>query len=104
MKSIVHCSLESGTCILQAKREIFVRKSTLRIDEGSFLLIGRQNIDLAVTRKEIHKREYLTPSTVVNKLVNKGSKIVIFRTCTIVAMIINTNPNSALLFGHRENV
>lgn len=104
MRSVGHFSLESGISIFQAERELFISKSTSSVDEDSFVWIHRQNIDLVVTRKSINKRKYLTPSIIVDKLVNEGSRIVIFRTCAIDVMIINTNPNSSLLFGHKENV
>lgn len=84
--------------------EIFVSKSTPQTDKGSFVLIGRRNIDLVVTRKAIHKREYLTPNIVIDQLVNKGSRIIVFWICAIDVTIINTNPNSALPFRHRDNI
>ena len=49
MKSIGHRTLKSGSSVLQAEREIFVRESTPRTDECGLVLILRCNIDLIIS-------------------------------------------------------
>jgi len=74
MKCVGHYSLESGTSIFQEEGRHFVSKSAQPTDEGGLVLIGRRNINLVVTRKAIHKQENITPSTIIDELVNKGRR------------------------------
>ena len=41
MESVRHRTLESGSSVLQAERELFISESTPRIDECSLMLILR---------------------------------------------------------------
>lgn len=68
------------------------------------MLIHRKYINLVVTKKVVHKQINFTPSTVVDELVNERRRIIIFGTSTINVTVVNTNPNSALLLGHRDNI
>ena len=77
MKCIRYFSLEGSTGIFKAERKLLVSKGTPQTDEGSFVLICRRNINLVITRKSVHKRVDLTPSTIVDELVDKGCRIII---------------------------
>lgn len=104
MKGIIHHSLEGSTSILHTKRELFVRKDSPRTNESSFLLINGENVNLVISRKTDHKRKNLTLDTFVDDLIYKGSGIIIFRTCPIDSMIVNTNVDSSLFLSRRNNI
>ena len=48
MKSVGHRTLKSGSSVLQAEQELFIRESTPWTDECSLVLILRCNIDLII--------------------------------------------------------
>ena len=49
MKRVGHRTLKSGSSVLQAERELFIRESTPRKDECGLVLILRCNIDLIIS-------------------------------------------------------
>lgn len=104
MKGIRHRTLESGVGILKTESELFISESTPWTDKGHLMLIGGHDINLVVSRKAIHKRIYLTPSTLINELVNERCGVVIFWAGSINTAIIDTDMNSTLFFIHRDNV
>ena len=104
MKGVRHRTLKSGTGILETERELFISESTPRKDKGRLVLISGRDINLVVARKAIHKRIYLTPSMLINELVNERCGVVIFQAGSVDIAIIDTDANSILLFIHRDNV
>ena len=98
MKGIRHLTLKSGTGILETERELFISESTPWTDKGRLVLIGRCDINLVVARKAVHERIYLTPSTLINKLVNERCGVVIFWAGSVNIAIIDIDANSTLFF------
>ena len=49
-----------------------------------------------IARKVVHEGKYLTPSAVINDLIDKGSRIIILRTGPIDVTIINTDLNGTM--------
>ena len=68
------------------------------------MLISQENVNLIVTRKTVHEGKNLTLGTVINDLIDKGSRIIILRTGTIDVMVINTDPNGTMFLIYRNNV
>ena len=96
MKSIRHGALKSRTSVLQNERHFLVGKGTPRTNESSLVSIHGKNINLIIARETIHQREYFTPSTIVDDLVNKGGRKVVFRTSFVNVPIINAHTDHAL--------
>ena len=103
MECIEHRALEGGTGVLQTKRELFVGESAPRTDKGGLVLIGGRNINLVVTRKTVHKRVHFTSGTLITELVNEGCGVVILGIGSMNITVINTDPDGALLFIHRDD-
>ena len=62
------------------------------------------DIDLIVAGKSIHERKDFTSSIIVNNLVNKWSRIVVFWTSMIDILIIDTHSNDSLLFHDMNDI
>ena len=104
MKSVRHCTLEGSTGVLETERELLIGKSSPWTDKGGFVLVSRGNIYLVIPRKTVHKGVHFTPSTLVNKLINKGCGEIIFRAGLIDITVINTNTDGTLFFILRHDV
>ena len=104
MKSIRHRTLESGTGIFKIERYLLISEGAPRTNESCLMLVCGGYVDLVVTRESIHKRINLTSYAVIDKLINKRSRKVIFWTGTINIAVVNTDPDSALLFIHRDYI
>ena len=59
---------------------------------------------MIITRKSIHKGIDLTPRTVIDDLIYKGGGIVVLGASPIDILVVNTDPNSALLLIHRDSI
>ena len=68
------------------------------------MLIGGYNLYLIVARKNVHKRKDDAPDIVINDMIDVWSREIVLRTSLIQVSKIDTDSNSALLFGHRDNV
>ena len=79
MESIGHRSLESGPGILQSKRYFLVCEGTPRTVKIRLVLINWENVNLIISRNTVHKGKNITPGTVVNDLIDEGSRIIILR-------------------------
>ena len=64
--------------------------------------LGRYWFD--IVGKSIHERKHFTSSTIVNNLVDKGSRIVVFWTSKIYIPIIDANSDGSLFFHNRNDV
>ena len=104
MKGIRHRALEGGTSILETERDLFISENAPRTDKGGLVLISWRDINMVISIEAIHKRIYLTPSTLINELVNEGCGVVFFWGGSINITIIDTDSNSTLLFIHRDDV
>jgi len=104
MKHIGNCPLKCGSNIFEAERELLVREHTPWADKRCLLFVGRCDIDLIITRIIIHRGKDLAPHTLINDLINEGSRIVVFRTSTIKISIICPNADCALFFSYRDNI
>lgn len=99
-----HVPLEGSLNTLKAKKIIFVGEGPPRRDKGCFVLIGKEDINLVISKKSIHKGKYLTQITFVDDFVDKGTQIVIFRTSLINISIVDTNMYSPLFLGYWNNI
>ena len=104
VKSIRHRTLKGSTGIFEAEGDLFISKGAPGTDEGGLMLICRSNVDLVVARKTVHKRINLATRTFIDKLVDKGSGVVVFWTCSVDITVVNADANGALLFIDRDNV
>ena len=68
------------------------------------MLVCGGYVDLVVTGEAVHKRINFASCAIVDKLINKRRRKVIFWTGAIDIAIVNTNPNSALFFIHRDYI
>ena len=102
MKIIRHRPLESGTGIFETERELLISEGAPRTNESCLMLVCRGYVDLVIAREAVHKQINLTSCAVINKLINERRRKVIFWTGTIDIAVVNTDPDSALLFIHRD--
>jgi hypothetical protein len=68
----------------------------------SVVLVGGYNIDLIISRETIHQREYFTPGTIIDDLVNEGAGEVVFKTRFVNIPIINAHAD-LILFLVKQN-
>ena len=68
------------------------------------MLIRRKNVNLVIPRKPIHKGKNVTPSIVINDLINKRSRIIILRASMVNVTVINTDMNGTLFIIYRNNI
>ena len=73
-------------------------------DECCLMLIIWADIDLIVAIKSINERKYFASSTIINNMVDKGSRIVAFWTRNIDILIIDTQSDGPLFFHNRKDV
>ena len=68
------------------------------------MLVEQENINLIVAREAIHEGKNNASNTVVDYLIDIGSGKLVFWTSLIQIHKIDTNPNSAMFFVHRDYV
>jgi hypothetical protein len=68
------------------------------------VLILRNNINLIIYEETIHQREDFSSSTIVDNLVDKGGRKVIFRTSFVNIPIIHAYADCALFLFYRDNI
>ena len=68
------------------------------------MLVGWENINLIVAGEAIHEGKNNAFGTVVDYLIDIGSREIVFWTNPIQISEFDTNPNSALIFVHMDYV
>ena len=104
IESIIHCSLKSFPDVFKTKWEFPISDCTLGIDEFFLIFVLWADVDLIVARKSIHEQKYFASNTIVDNMVNKGSKIVLFWIRNINIPIIDTHSDGSLFFHDKNNV
>jgi len=104
MKRKHHGLLECCTNIFNTKRHFPVRKCTPKTYKGRLVLVFQTNFNLVLVGKTIHKREDLSPCTLIKDLINEWCQEVVFRTCLIQVPKIHANTDRTLLLIHGNRV
>lgn len=104
MKCIGHGSLKCHSGVLKAKWHLLVGKGSPWENEGDLMLIFRFRLNLFVSREYIHEGEYFTYGTIINDLINKYCRIVVFGTSFVQIMEVSPYSYSDLFFVDRYRV
>jgi hypothetical protein len=104
VKNVCHGTLESGSCVIEAKRHDTICKSSLGGSECDFVLIGWVDLNLVVARETVHERQGLVTGTIIDNLVDKGRWKVVLRTGMMEIMKFRIDLDSALFFVDRDGV
>ena len=102
MKNICHGPLECGADILEAEWHDTIRKGAPRGCECGFVLIGRVNLDLVVTREIIHEGKSLVTCAIIDNLVDEGCWKFFFGIGVIEVAKVRTDMDSALIFVNMD--
>jgi hypothetical protein len=104
MESIRHSALKSCANVLETEREFPIGKSTPRTNKSSLMLILGNNVDLIIPGETIHEREDFTFGTIIDNLIDKGGRKVVFGTSFVDIPIINTYMNGALFLINWDKI
>ena len=98
MEAEFHGSLKSGSTIFKSKWHNSICKRAPRVCESSLVLVLFPNLNLVITKKNIHERKDFMVGTRINDLVNKWSGEVVFGTFQIQVVEISTYMDGTLFF------
>jgi hypothetical protein len=73
-------------------------------NEGSFVLVGGEYLDMVIARKAIHKGEDDTPNAVIDNLVDKGCGVIFLRIGFVKIPIIDAYLNGTLFLHDRNDI
>jgi hypothetical protein len=104
MEGIRHSTLKSGANVLETERKFSIGEISPRTNERGFVLILGNNIDLIISREIVHQREDFASSAIVNNMIDKGGRKVVFRTSFVDITIINAYTDCALFLIDRDNI
>jgi len=83
---------------------MLVSKGSPWTNEGNFLSIDGEYLNLVMARKSIHKGEYENPSAIIDILVDKGCGVIFLRTGFAKILRIEAYSNGNLFLHDRKNI
>ena len=99
-----HSPLKSGFGVFKAERHLSICKGTPRTNKGSLMLVLGFDIYLVVSKKDVHKGEYLASRTLIQNLINKWCGKIILRTGTIQVTEICAYTDRSLFLINRNRI
>jgi hypothetical protein len=104
MEIIRHSALKRCASVLETKREFSIGKSTPRTNKSSLMLILGNNVDLIIPIEAIHQREDFTSGAIVENLIDKRGRKVVFGTGFVDIPIINAYMDCALFLVDQDKI
>jgi hypothetical protein len=68
------------------------------------VLIGRQDLNLVISRKSTHEREDYAPRAIIDDLVDEGHRVVVLGIGFVEVSIVNANTDGPLFLSNQNKV
>jgi hypothetical protein len=102
VKNVCHGPLERDVGILEAEWHDTICAPRGR--QCGFVLIGKVNLDLVVTRETVHEGQSLVTCAIIDYLVDEGCWKVVFGIGMIEVTKVHIDTDSALFFVNKDRV